>query len=198
MREELKETAKSNERYKNKSKTIQHSNENNANTIEYLGNDEFEGIINFLRKNSNIKKEINITYSSNFHGVDAYRIIEYENINKYFVTNNEKSPWIGVEFKNHEIIPTNYTIRSNCEGGEGYFHPMSWVIEGLGKSNRWEILSEIRNTTVLDGSGYVHTFSISVENQKKIKSIRIRQTDFNSDDSMNLMIGSFEVFGKLI
>lgn len=75
---------------------------------------------------------------------------------------------------------------------------MSWVIEGLGKSNSWEILSEIKNTTVLDGNGCVHTFSISVENQKQIKSIRIRQTGNNSHNNMHLWIGSFEVFGKLI
>ena len=162
---------------------------------------EFEGIINFLKKNSNIKDEINITYSSdnNSGKNDIFNLVDYEHPSKHFCTKNEHNSWICFEFKNHRIIPTNYTIRSNIYA-QGHHHLKSWVIEGSMDSVNWENLSEEKNTTVLDGKSIVRTFSISNEMRKEIKFIRIRQTGQNSNSNTyyHLFFSAFEIYGQII
>lgn len=75
---------------------------------------------------------------------------------------------------------------------------MSWIIEGSNDFNNWEILSEVKNTSTIDGKNYVHTFSIQNQSNHKFKYIKIRQTDVNFGNNHQLWIGAFEIFGNLI
>lgn len=158
---------------------------------------EFGGIFNFLKKNSNIKDEVNITYSSNAYNKDPFNLFEYEDESKSFSTKSEKNAWICFEFKKHKIIPTQYTIRSINGGDSGYVHPVSWVIEYSDDSNNWEILSEENNTSVLNGRSLIHTFKIQNQKEHEIKFIRIRLTGKTPYGNDQLWISSIEFYGRL-
>lgn len=89
---------------------------------------KLKGIFNFLQKNSNIEDEVKVTTSS-YGGGDLHQLIQIENTDNNFYTNNENNPWICFEFKKHKIVPKNYTIRS-CNSHPGSHHPKSLIIEG--------------------------------------------------------------------
>ena len=54
---------------------------------------EFDGILNYLQKNFNIKDEIGITYSSKCGG-DPFNLLQYNNTSNYFATGNIPNSWI--------------------------------------------------------------------------------------------------------
>ena len=178
------------ERYKHRkrSTTISHTKQ------------EFEGIISHLKRTSNIKEEINITYSSDSsNGSNSpFNLIEYDDKSKYFVTRNERNSWICIEFKNHLIIPTSYTIRSNSNGGKGYHHLKSWVIEVSTNNREWTTVSEEKDNSVLDEQSAVHTFSIQTRPEQEIKFIRLRQTGPNSANYNHLYFSAIEIYGEMI
>lgn len=121
-----------NERYKTEQTKLNAERSNQSEHIEIpYSNKEFEGIISFIKKNSNIEDEVNITSSSNNSEriFDLHTFIDYENTSKWFCTRNEQNSWICFEFINHHIIPTHYSIKSHNNGGKGDLHPKSWVIE---------------------------------------------------------------------
>lgn len=153
---------------------------------------EFEGIINELKKNFNIKNEIDITCSFLWGG-NSWNIIEYEDESSYFYTSNSENSWICIEFRKHRIIPTSYTIRSS----NGY-HPQSWVIEGSVDNKNWEILSEEKDNKVFSRQTIVHSFPIQNQSEHEVKFIRLRQTGKNSNNSHHLYFSAIEYYGRLI
>ena len=89
---------------------------NRYNHMEFpKGSADFDGIINYLRKQSNnqIENEIKITassiYDSNENTYGPYNSIQYEN-QKIFCSQHSTNSWICFEFTNYQIIPTHYTI----------------------------------------------------------------------------------------
>ena len=93
--------------------------------FESKGN-EFDGILNYLQKNFNIKDEINITYSS-LCGGDPFNLLQYNQSN-YFETGNKPDSWICFQFNKHEINPSSYILKSF--GSSENHQPKSWVLEG--------------------------------------------------------------------
>ena len=87
-------------------------------TIEFQNENTFAGIVSYMKKNSttNIYDLIDITYSSNNNeNSDQYHprsMFMYEDKGKHFVTKSIKGSWICFGFKDHRVIPTDYTLRS--------------------------------------------------------------------------------------
>ena len=168
----------------------------------FHGNNEFEGIIKyFLNKSGgDIGKYINITSSSveNNQKLPQNAIL-FDDKNKYFASLNISNQWICFEFKEHQIIPTNYTIRSyhlpanNC-------HPKSWVIEGANVNNndKWEILDEHNNSAVLNGPCISKTFSIQNKSHKSFRFIRMRETNSNWRNDKILCFNTIEFYGFVL
>ena len=160
------------------------------------------GVFNFLQKNSNIEEEVKVT-SSSYGGGDWHQLIQIDNSNNNFYTNNENNPWICFEFKKHQIIPTSYTIKScNASYPYGNQYPKNWIIEGSEDNKNWEIIDEQQNCEFLKGSNYTHTFSIKKKNnsnEKEFKFIRIRHIGNCWNNSYNaLNISSIELYGTII
>lgn len=169
-----------------------------ASKFEFVKKDkEFDGIFSFLKKNSNINDEVNITFSSNAYNKNPFNLFEYDDNSKSFSTCSESKAFICFEFKKHKIIPTYYTIRSINDGGSGYVHPTSWVIEYSDDSNNWIILSEEKNESVLNGKSLVHTFKIQNQKEHEIKFIRIRLTGKTPLGNDQLWISAIEFYGRL-
>lgn len=188
---------------KAESQKIEQNQENSGGKqIQFSGNNEFKGIIYYLKSlSSNIDDLLNITSSSVYLSHYLKYVIQYENSKVYFASDNIENSWICFEFKSFYIIPKNYTLRSYyCE--QNNCHPKSWVIEGSNDNGDWEQLDQQQNTDVLNGPNIIHTFPIQNSKNTKFKFIRMRQTDINwnpSDCAKNhFVLNNIEFYGNLI
>lgn len=163
-------------------------------------NNEISGIINYLRtqNNNQIENEINITVSS--FGDSSERnqpktVILYENKNNYYYSKNNPNEWLCIEFKNHQIIPTDYTIRS-LPFNSNDIHLKNWILEGSTDNKTWHTLDEKTNFSELNGNNYVHTFHIN--NTNKYRFLRIKETGLNWRNDNYLSFNCIEFYGNLI
>ena len=157
----------------------------------------FTGLFNKIKETSNINEELKVTKSTNGGGSDVMTIFNSDNNHHGPCTGGSPNDWICIEVKNHRIIPTHYTVKTNGYRQNGY-HPKSWVIEISDDNERWEIIDEEHDCSFLNGSFAYHTFPISTNKQHEFKFIRMRLTDKNWNSSYYLYISTFEVFGTLI
>ncbi|KAK8899152.1 hypothetical protein M9Y10_001454 [Tritrichomonas musculus] len=158
---------------------------------------EFDGIVKYLRTNSNVNDEISITASSSSGG-QLSNLVNYDSAS-FFQTKSEKNSRICFEFKKHEIVPSNYLIRTI--NSEDNYHLKSWIVEASKDSKTWITIDEQQNNDFLKGTSKVHLFPIS--NQKEsFKFVRIKQTGpswyHNNDSDHHLLMTWIEFFGKLI
>lgn len=177
----------------------------NDQTFSPNVNQQFDGIINYLVKqtNGNIDKEINFTASSigssdiNSFGPQCVSI--FNDRNKIFHSNGNQNEWICFNFKNHQVIPTHYTLRSvDSRGDVNGYHLKSWVVEGSNDNSNWDNLDEQKDCNFLNGKGKIHTFKIEKETMKEYKYIRIKMTGNNWTGSNFFIIDSIEIYGTLI
>lgn len=157
---------------------------------------EFDGILNYLQKNFNIKDEISITYSS-INAGDPFDLLKY-NESHYFETRNVPNSWICFRFNKHKINPSSYILKSY--GSSSNHQPKTWVLEGSKDGQDWRILDEQNNNSSLRGSDKVQLFSISKEknNKESFEYIRIRQTGPNCLNHDYFELNSIEFYGQLI
>ena len=163
------------------------------------GSADFDGIINYLRKQTNnqIENEIKITassiYDNNVNTFGPYNSIQYEN-ETYFATQNSPNSWICFEFKNHQIIPTHYTIRSRYEG---YWAPIYYKIEVSNDNSTWYEIDKQNGGPFTNGQPATFTIPIDKNKQKEAKYIRLTQTGENSHGNDDLIFESIEFYGYL-
>lgn len=170
--------------------------------IDKKDNEDFSGIVRYLRDQSSnkIENEINFTSSPVVNG-DCYQPVNvslFDDRNKIFESEDRPDSWICLDFKSHRVIPTAYTIRSSNWGGQNWCHPRSWVVEGSTDNTSWVTLDTQRGCSHLNGSGLVHTFKVNNETSKEFKYIRMKSTGKNWYNNNYLIIDSFEIYGTLI
>lgn len=87
-------------------KEIHFINNNNKN--------EFIGILNYFRMKygDDISKEIISASSCLNKSYSLFNVMIFEDKNLYFLSEESWNSWICFYFKNHQIIPTDYTIRT--------------------------------------------------------------------------------------
>lgn len=191
-------------------KTIKNSNDNDLiqiksrernkppKSIVYESGCEFKGVFNFLKKESTINEEVEITYSSKGDGSsEPENLLLFEDPTKNFYTDNLQNSWICFEFKKRKIIPLNYTIRT-YNWTSNVSHLKSWVIEGSNDNSNWLVVDEEIDCPFLNGKSFVHTFNINNEQNKPFKYLRIRQTGPNWANYNFLKFDSIEFYGTLI
>lgn len=184
-------------RIKNK-KAQQQQQEEVKKGIEFKYNGkEFDGIFNYLRNNSNIREEVNITKSSDGGGGDFFNLFAYEKQSGSLCTGGSSDQWICIELKKKKVIPALYSVKTHSCGPNSY-HARSWVIEGSNDNSNWEKIDEQQDCPNLNGSYFSHIFPIKNENQREFKFIRMKLTGPNWRSDNFLDIGRFELFGSLI
>lgn len=162
--------------------------------IKY-SNENYNGVFNYLRKNSNINDEVNATYWPT-REYDVKCLTDFSNT-KNFYTQDKPNSWICFEFKKHKIIPSNYTIKShNCS--PNCCQPKSWRIDGSNDNNEWIQLDKQENCTYLNGANLIHTFDINNNEEQEFKYIRMYQTGPNCQNSNQLALCSIEFYGRLL
>lgn len=188
---------------KNQLKKINKSERYNVHKgipILYDENAKFKGIINYIRDNSKggLEKEVGITSSSVFsNSYDPQNALIFNDKNKRFLSDDIENSWICIDFKKHQIIPTNYSIKS-FELNQNSAHPKSWVIEASNDNKNWDLIDERNNCPFLNGRNFIHTFKIKNQVHNKYRYIRLRQTKPNWAESNYLMISCIEFYGTLL
>lgn len=147
-----------------------------------------------MKYGDDISKEI-ITASCLNNSYSPFNVMLFEDRNLYFCSENSYDSWICFYFKNHQIIPTDYTIRTVKANN---FHLKSWVIEGSNDNCHWEMIDEQRDNFSLNGPGLVHTFHIYSSRPVKCQYFRLRIYGQNHSNTNNLVIESLEIYGTLI
>lgn len=164
--------------------------------IEFENNrNKFNGILNYLQNNFNIKDELDITSSSHYSG-DPFNLLKFDDANNSYSTDNFQNSWICFEFINHEIVPSHYVIRSYDQDIND--HLKSWVLEGSNDKINWTKIDEQKDNPSLNGARRVQVFAVSNNQDKPFKYIRILQTGKTWAKRNYLLINSIEFYGKLI
>ncbi|KAK8875598.1 hypothetical protein M9Y10_005767 [Tritrichomonas musculus] len=169
--------------------------------IPFLKNNEFNGIINFLKQHSlDIFSEITVASSSLYQGDEKYsprNAICYQDTDVEFCTIDEANSWICFDFKNLQVALADYTIRSYNVGPNNP-HPKSWVIEGSNDNDKWATLDEQKGCSFLNGKNLVYTFNLKSATSQSYRFIRMRQTDKNWYNSQHLIFNCIEFYGQLM
>ncbi|KAK8840628.1 hypothetical protein M9Y10_030402 [Tritrichomonas musculus] len=175
-------------------------NKNQGTIFNRENGKDFSGIINHLRSKSNIENEINFTSSGNYSNSGsllARSVSLFEDEGRYFYSAKSPNSWICLDFKDHRVIPTAYTIRTrHC--GTNDRHLKSWILEGSKDNDSWKTLDEQNDCSHLNGNRFFHTFNINQNNTEEYKYLRIKQTGPNWNNDNYLIIDSFELYGTLI
>lgn len=163
-------------------------------SVLYSGNN-WTGIFDYFRRESNIDEEVRITASSIGMG-NLKHVIQPNNNTAIFSTTNEADSWICFEFLNHKINVQKYTIRSN-PNRIGFNHLRNWQIEGSNNNAFWTVIDNVRYNKALNGPNFVNTFSVSNENNQTFKYIRILQPGSNWSNNHTLSLNCIEFYGLI-
>lgn len=179
-------------------KKVKNNEKSNFSTFSPQGQNDFNGIINFLRKsvNNKIESKVNITTSSFRGSYPPSRTVEYENPNGEFCTEDKPDCWICFEFRENQVSLTHYQIRST-HYSKGYCHPRNWVIEGSMDNVKWDNLDTQTNCSYLNENNVSHVFDISNQTSKKYRYIRMKQTGVNWNSNNFFSMNAIEFYGKL-
>lgn len=163
-------------------------------------NQDFKGIINYLRLKTKgkIENEISITSSSNYGTDFASNVSLFDDIDRVFQSGNQQNAWICFDFKEKRVIPFHYSIRSYYHYSKNAHHPRTWVIEASNDSERWEQIDEQKDCEGLNGRYLSETFKIKNDDNREFRYIRMRQTGPSWAGSNYLTIDSFELYGSLV
>jgi hypothetical protein len=152
----------------------------------------FDGIIASLTRecggNVHTQKVVSITASSNYSN-QCYQVADYS-WSSYWFSYSEANSWIQFDFKDRRISVTNYSIKSDGNGGS---HLQQWSIEGSNDFLSWILLDE-RNTHELNGNYVVKSYECESDQSSFFPFIRLTQTGTNSSNNNYLMRGNVEFF----
>lgn len=113
---------------------------------------------------------------------------------KYFHSQYNQNNWICIDFKENQIIPNSYEIKS-YPFGINEQHPKSWVIEASNNKISWFVVDEIKDCNCLNGRCVSHIFQI--KNKSWQKYLRMRLTGPNFLGLNPLAINAIEFYGIL-
>ena len=163
------------------------------------GKDQFIGIINYLKTQSNddFKNRVEVTASSVVSNVHSpLNLTVFDDDDKWFESQPERYNWICYNFKKNRVIPTSYQIKS-YPFQKNWHHPKSWVIQGSIDGNNWTDIDHKNNCTVLNEKSVSHIFPIKNDNSLEFHYIRMKLTDTNWCNNNFLSLGSLEIYGQL-
>lgn len=146
-------------------------------------------------------------YNANLHDIgiasvssnsSIHKIIEYHDNAEYWSTTDMQDSWIMFDFKEYEIIPTSYTLKTvtslNYDGNDSAPSLISWKLEGLNNENKWIILDERRHVNSNCNS---NQYRIDQKSRQRWRFIRLSQIGKNNAGTFSMYIQNIEFFGEL-
>lgn len=158
-------------------------------------NNDFNGIIRYLKSTTNQPHDFNITASTSYSSNSVpSNVILYNDQNKFYqseIESGSQGSWLCFDFIENRVILSSYQLISGSWGD----HLRSWVIEGSNDNIDWEVIDSRNNCR---GTGTSHIYEVHNPNSKEFRYIRLRQTGVNWFNSLFLVINSFEIYGELV
>lgn len=170
----------------------------NVKNILFDGKDEFDGIINHLRKEL---VPIEVTASSTLDDKHLpANVIFYNNNNiRYFCSKDLENSFVCIDFKDYSVIPLKYAIcGENSSLLDKRLNPKEWIIEGSNDGISWYVIDFQKDVLFTSTRNYMHVFTIQYNNENSFRYLRMRMTGKNWEDNYTFKLGSIEFFGKLI
>lgn len=170
----------------------------NVKNILFDGKDEFDGIINHLRKEL---VPIEVTASSTLDDKHLpANVIFYNNNNiRYFCSKDLENSFVCIDFKDYSVIPLRYAIcGENSSLLDKRLNPKEWIIEGSNDGISWYVIDFQKDVLFTSTRNYMHVFTIQYNNENSFRYLRMRMTGKNWEDNYTFKLGSIEFFGKLI
>ncbi|KAK8870520.1 hypothetical protein M9Y10_008404 [Tritrichomonas musculus] len=172
-------------------------NDEDGVVIPYTG-EPFNGIIAFLSRSchDNPAKQGLVAITGNSFNQGYVRILPHILDPRWKGTwnsLNEAGSYIQVDFLEHKINLTGYTIRT-YDADPDWRHLRAWVVEGSNGSG-WKEIHRVRFGGQLNGPNKVATFSCPNTNFYQI--IRIKMTSQNYYGDWFFYISGLEFFGIL-
>jgi hypothetical protein len=166
-----------------------------------------EGIISWLtRANSEKNLEdaglVRVITDVPCYGNDFGKHILDVRSNTYYLSQTYHVPgkWVGYEFGELiRILPTHYSIRSNCNG-KGGRHLKSWVIEvsnDPSPNSTWHMIDERQSRDELNSLYGIGLYSVSNRRSDEYRCIRLRSTGPTWKGDHWLYLTGLEIFGEL-
>lgn len=162
----------------------------------------FSGILNYLltKTSGKIEKEVNITSSSVYYNQEnclPRNVVLFNDQSNVFLSDNAPNSSICFDFKEHRVIPSNYTIKSSDPLRHNGDHPKCWIFEASNDNDNWETLDSQNDCKDLNGSNLVKTFAIKNNDPKEFRYIRLRSTGPSWSGDNYFGFDSFEIFGSM-
>jgi hypothetical protein len=120
-------------------------------------------------------------------------VTDFEN-QTCFIPNSIPNSWICYDFKNMNITPIHYTLRSRRDSNSN--HLPFWTLEGSLDRSKWIELDRREDNTELNSQGAIATFPVS--HSDLVHMIRLRQLGKNNSNYDYLEVSAIEVFGVLM
>jgi hypothetical protein len=148
---------------------------------------------------------MDIWASSHYSSDDCYRVRTLADFggsllmtDSRFFSKDERDQWVAFDFRDRQVIPTHYSIRTHRSAGPGSWHPKSWVIEAAPASNPsgWFELDRQQNTEDLNGADWTRTYTVHTD--IAVCRIRLRQIGPTHGSNNHLNFTRFELFGELM
>jgi hypothetical protein len=124
----------------------------------------------------------------------AKNVLDLQNRDSCFQSENKANGWICIDFKDMRVIPTHYSILSYTVG-PGYYNPKSWCFEVSDDGNKWTEVHRCANSNDLNGNSLIGTYSVSTS--MKYGFLRFRQTGKDHSNNDYLFLSGLEIFGTL-
>jgi hypothetical protein len=109
---------------------------------------------------------------------------------------NTRNNWISYDFKDRRVVPTHYSIRSQCKGFAYNINPKSWILEASMDGKEWVEIDRRENNAELIERDVTRMFKVA--KSEKCRFIRLVNIGRNHHGSDCLVISSLEIFGSLM
>jgi hypothetical protein len=111
----------------------------------------------------------------------------------YFHTQEQKNPWLCLDFKAMRVSITWYSLRTRHECLED--GPVNWKLLGSMDEHTWEILDERSGISALNALNA--SSSYDTKTKFECRYVRFEQSGLNSSGRRYLVLSAFEIFGTL-
>ena len=164
-----------------------------------------KGLIYYLNVNEyeRLHDLINVTPSSTYYEWDtADNIIDFfrehdEEANMTdgnWASDHEENSSVIIDFRDHHIISTHYTIRSRP--GTINNTPHEWIVEGSNDGENWTLLHHQPYNNIFQSKiGIMHTFKMSYNGV--FSKFKITQLGTSCNGSYHFHLSRFELFGTI-
>jgi hypothetical protein len=116
---------------------------------------------------------------------------------KWWGTGGTNVPhYLQIDFKNLQICPSAYSIKSHNSTWSGGCFIRSWEFEGSSDGSTWQCLDRHLNCTDLCQHDAVASYHIS--NSPIFRYLRFRMVGQNSNNNWYFSLQQIEIFGRLI